>query len=934
MATTPAFEDAYARLDPAQKKAVDTVEGPVMVLAGPGTGKTHILTLRIANILRVTQARPDAILALTFTDSAARTMRRRLIQIIGEEAGRKVTITTFHGFAEFVRAEYPQAFSGESDKRLMGDVEQTLLLREAIDTAELDQLRPAKAPYTYLRDLRSLYDALSREAISLDAYRAWGMEEKRRLEADESLKYKRGEHEGEFTKAGLEKVARLGKVEEAARVFEGYEALKEARGLQDFSDLLGGVIGRIAEDEALRSDLQERFQYLLADEHQDANALQHRLLELFAYDEHPNLFVVGDEKQAIYRFQGADVDAFRSFTEHFSRAVVIELGASFRSYQQVLDAAHTVVEETGTHAKLAASRGKGSGDGVLMLVSEDPLDEWARVAHLVETLIAEGAAPHEVALIARTNDTADLFANALIARGIPTLRAGDVSLTASPLVRALVSLMEYVADPTRIGSLRAALLAPWWGLPTAELLALLRRSRDSELAGALSSSYPDTACVIESCVAQGLESAPVACFSYLFSASGARDFLLSHADHLDEVALVRKLTMHLEEAALLTEATTFAEAMDALLRAREHGLSPVKVSVTEREGFVTVITAHKSKGMEFSYVIIPDCTEQAWERGGRAGMIPSPFENKQSLDDARRLFYVALTRAKDRAYLSYARTSAEGRERVPTNLVPPGLSEAAIESEPLPELHAHTDVPALVRELVERYLETEGLSPSAVNEYLESPATFFARRVLRIKEPPVPALIYGSAVHAALAAALLGAPEEESRAALERVFARSLLARDRTFDTLRSDARAAVAASLPQLAALGKPDHIEQSFALTRLVDGGPVLLEGKLDAIFETPEGLFIADFKTGRDVSPKNEAYVRQLSLYAELLTENKLPVTGAFLLGISEDGIKKVPVQVGENERHTALAETEDMVRELRSGAWRTGSASEYDALLKLF
>ena len=105
MATTEAFEEAYKKLNKRQKEAVDTVEGPVVVLAGPGTGKTHILTLRIANILRTTQARPDAILALTFTDSAARTMRRRLAMLVGEETARKVTISTFHGFAELVRRD-------------------------------------------------------------------------------------------------------------------------------------------------------------------------------------------------------------------------------------------------------------------------------------------------------------------------------------------------------------------------------------------------------------------------------------------------------------------------------------------------------------------------------------------------------------------------------------------------------------------------------------------------------------------------------------------------------------------------------------------------------------------------------------------------------------------------------------------------------------
>ena len=932
MATTEAFEDTYKKLNKKQKEAVDTVEGPVVVLAGPGTGKTHILTLRIANILRTTQARPDAILALTFTDSAARTMRRRLAALVGEEVARKVAISTFHGFAELVRGEYPDSFALESSRRLMGDVEETLLLREAIDSADIDLLRPAKAPYTYLRDLGALYDALSREGLSLADYRAWGALSRKALEADESLRYKRGEHAGELTKAGQEKVARYDKVEEAALVLDRYQELKEMRGLVDFSDMLTGVVMRIASDEGLRSDLQERYQYVLADEHQDANALQHRLLELFAIDDFPNLFVVGDERQAIYRFQGAEAGAFATFIERYPRATIIELESSFRSHQHILDVAHEVVAETGTHAPLAAARG-GEGERVSRIVADDPLDERARVAALIEKLIREGVLPHEIAIIARTNDTADLFANVLVARGLPVLRAGDLSLTERPIMRTLLALMSYAADPTRLGNLREALLAPWWNLPIPELLAFLRMTNDRDLVKQFSVAYPDVARIISGCVKESLARTPIACFSYIFTESGARDYFLSHAEHLDDIALVRALMMHLESVVLLTEATTFAEAFTALSRAREHGLSPVKVSVTEREGFITVITAHKAKGMEFRYVFVPDCTENAWEKGGKAPLIPSPFENKQTLDDARRLFYVALTRAKDEAFLSYAQTSSEGRERTPTNLMPGNLSATEIAGESLPLLHASVAAPEKIRALVEQYLETESLSPSAVNDYLESPALFFARRVLRIQEPPAAPLIYGNAIHAALAAALHGAGEEESYVALERAFAHSLLPRDATFEKLRSEAREALTAVLHELASLGTPTHIEKSFSLTRAIDGMPVTLAGKVDAVFTDGGRLFVTDFKTGSDVSAKNAGYARQLALYAALLQANKEPVAGGILLGISREGIKKVPVPVEKGEQEAALAEVDAVVRELRSGRWRRGSASDYDALLKL-
>ena len=932
MPTTKAFEDAYTRLNPEQKQAVDTVEGPVMVLAGPGTGKTHVLTLRIANILRVTQAKPDAILALTFTDSAARTMRRRLAGVVGE-AARKVTVTTFHGFAELVRAEYPEAFIDKGERRLMGDVEGTLLMRAAIDQAAIDTLRPAKAPYTYLGDLARLYDNLVREDVSLEAYRTWGKEAARALASDESLQYKRGEKAGELTKAGLEKVARFDKVEEAARVFEKYQELKDEHGLEDFADLLAGTIRAIGANEELRADLQERYQYVLADEHQDANALQHKLLELFAYDDHPNLFVVGDEKQAIYRFQGADLGGFSSFTELFPRTTTIALTSSFRSYQSILDTAHEVIADTGEHVRLSAVRGKGK-EAVTVLTAEDPLEERTKVATLIEARIAAGVPAHEIAVIARTNDTADVFAEALRAKGIATLRAGDLSLTGTPVMRALFALLTYVGDPTRTGSLREALLAPWWPIAVEERAVFLRTTSDKDLRPRLTKEYPEVAQVLNRALKASLSLPAAACFSLLFAESGAREYLLSHAEHLDDIALVRKLMQHLEEAALLSEGARLGEVMEALLSAREHGLSPVKVSVTEREGFVTVITVHKAKGMEFAEVVIPDATEQAWEKGGKASMIPSPFEHTQSLDDARRLFYVALTRAKDHAYLSYAHESATGRERALTGLVPLNLPETEAAGEALPLLHCAIDAPAKVEELTHAYLVSEGISPSAVNEFIKSPPTFFARRVLRIKEPPAQALTYGSAVHAAVAVLLAGEPLEAAYAALESTFARSLLPRDATFDKLRIEARRSLDASREGLPGLGAPLHIEQSFSMTREVDGEPVVLSGKIDAVFKDGNERVVADFKTGSTVSAKNEEYVRQLALYAALLAADGEPVTGAVLIGISEDGLKRVPITLGKEGQEAALDAFDGMVRELREGKWHKGEASEYDALLELF
>jgi DNA helicase-2/ATP-dependent DNA helicase PcrA len=693
--------------------------------------------------------------------------------------------------------------------------------------------------------------------------------------------------------------------------------------------LLADTVARIRSDETLRSDLQERFQYVLADEHQDANALQHELLRLFAYDDFPNLFVVGDDKQAIYRFQGAEADAFRAFEAQFPRAATITLASSFRSYQTVLDAAHAAIAPTGTHAPLTAVR--GAGGSVSLIVADDPLDERARVAQLVHAKIAAGVPPHEIAVIARTNDTGDAFAAALSGRGVPVLRAGDVDLLSRPLVRSLTALMSYAADPTLSAQLRTALLAPWWQEPLTERLLLLKTSNDAELFGKMEARFPALASVFTEGIARAHALGPGECFSYLFSESGARDYFLSHAEHVEDIALVRKLLMHIEEAAYGAHAENFAEAFAAFSLAFETNRSPLKVSVTEREGAVTVITAHKAKGMEFSCVIIPDCTESAWEGAGRSGALPSPFAARQSSDDARRLFYVALTRAKDEVFLSYAKENAEGRERVPTSLIPESVPVLDAPSEPLPLLHAAVAASELVQRLTNEYLADGRLSPSAINEYMESPATFFARRVLRISEPPSLPLAYGNAVHAALAALFSKKSDADIAQAFQNVFARSLLTRDATFEKVRSEAWQAFLSSRSGVLSLGEPKAIEKTLTGSRVVDGVPVSFGGKVDALLMTSAGLVLADFKTGSAVSASNAGYARQLRLYAELCALAGEPLTGALLVGISDKGIKEVPVSV--SERADALQELDTVVREMRAGEWRRAAPSEYDALLAL-
>ncbi len=943
MTDEKAFKEAYAKLNPAQKKAVDTVEGPVLVIAGPGTGKTHILTLRIANILKTTQANATNILVLTFTESAARTVRKRLAGLIGEAPSREVFISTFHGFAENLLTTYPDSFKASRGKRLAGDVETTLLWREILETQDLVHLRTPKSPYFYLRDLARLRDDLLREQITLDMYRAWAETEGERIRADESLYYSRDSKygkKGEMKPEGFGKLERLEKIAEAARLIEAYEALKDARDVYDFADVLNIAVEGLKQDADLRAMVQEQYQYILADEHQDANALQHALLDTLAYDEHPNIFVVGDEKQAIYRFQGADSSHFKTFTEHFPRTELIQLTDSYRSLQDVLDISHGVIEAVpaaaGKHMKLVATR---SGVASLkLLAAADPLAERDQVAQMIETAIAEGTKPEEIAIISSRNGTADLFAEHLAARNIPVLRAGDVMLSSRPLMRSVLALMRSVADPLDIAALRETLLAPWWDMSLSERSEMLLKNRDRELWNALRTTYPQIASCIEALQKAALDESPLALLSRMLADTGARGYFLSHGEHLEDITLLRKIFMHVEEIVARDPSRTFREVVTSFVQAHEHGLESVKSSATQQEGLVTVITAHKAKGMEFERVFVVGLNARQWEKGGRGATIPSPVDQTRTAEDAIKLFYVAITRAKNELVLSYALESGEGRDLPPSALIPEGLENITPEADPLPLLHTTVDAPKTVTALVLRYLTEEGLSPSALNEYIESPPVFFARRVLRLHDSETTATLIGSAVHAGIAEYLETKDEGRAYDALEVCLRRSLLQRTKAYDNACEDARARVMTFI-QNAPTKEHEAVEKAFSVTKEFAGTQVLLYGKIDAVFKTPLGEEIVDFKTSSKIDQKDESYPRQLAFYELLLRENGHKPAKATIVQVTTEEVKDYDVPLTNETREELLSTLESVIGELVGGTWRKGErkrddADAYDDLLKLF
>ncbi len=345
MPTTLEFENLYKKLNPEQKKAVDTIDGPVMVIAGPGTGKTQILTLRIANILQKTDVGPDSILALTFTESGTHTMRRRLAETIGS-AAYKVNIFTFHGFCNEIIKAYPEEFPRIVGASSITDIDQIRIMEEVILSLKLERLKPYGDPLYYLRPVMSQIKDLKREDIDPLELEKIIIKQEEDFNTITDLYYDKGAYKGKMKGKYKDLEKNIEKSKDLLIVYRAYEeALKQSK-VFDYEDMIMEVVRVLRKNQDLLLRLQEKYQYILADEHQDANQAQNHILELLSsFFDNPNLFIVGDEKQAIFRFQGASLENFLYFKKLYPRAALIRLERNYRSTQSILDAAHSLIQK-------------------------------------------------------------------------------------------------------------------------------------------------------------------------------------------------------------------------------------------------------------------------------------------------------------------------------------------------------------------------------------------------------------------------------------------------------------------------------------------------------------------------------------------------------------------------------------------------------------
>jgi len=785
------FQQAIVKLNPAQREAVEAIEGPVMVAAGPGTGKTQILALRVANILLKTDVGPENILALTFTDSGVVAMRRRLAELIGTPAYR-VKISTFHGFCNEVIKDYPEHFPAIIGAINIDEIGQLKLLEEIISVLPLQRLKILGSEFFYLKDINASIGKLKREGVSPAELIKFSADRLAEFAKRDDLYHTSGRWTGKMKGASADEQKVLEKLAELAEVYRVYQERLRADKLYDYNDMILEVKMSLEKDEELLLILQEQYQYLLVDEHQDTNNAQNKVLELLAsfYDQ-PNLFVVGDDKQAIYKFQGASLENFLYFKKKYPEAKFIALEDNYRSGQLILDLAHSLLagdqplQAKGSSAKLGKI-------GLAELSNEEA--ETYFLAQDIKAKIAAGAKPEEIAVFVRDNKDAWPIVDIFSRLGVLFVLESSQDILADAEIRKLILLLRAVHDFGNETLFFEFLHLDFLGVAPLDIYQLSARAGEYDEAGKRNSVFdwlkqpaklaelklqtPDkiiSAFELLSDLKIKAKNLPLLkFFEVAVRESGLIADFLAGAEALDNIAKINSFFAEVKKLVEQKKEAKLPDLIEYLKRLEDHELSLKRstASGTALAGKVRLMTAHRSKGLEFDHVYIAFVADGRWGNKRRHDKIKLPVaifsgsvaETEDDNGEERRLFYVALTRARKSITLTWSRQRADGREQAPSaflaelnpdliTTIGTGAIEKDLElhpeiffSAPIGASAGQAEVKAFVCELFAKL----GLSVTHLNNYLRCPWNYFYTNLLRLPQAPSASQMYGIAVHSAL----------------------------------------------------------------------------------------------------------------------------------------------------------------------------------------
>jgi DNA helicase-2/ATP-dependent DNA helicase PcrA len=881
-------------LTKAQDEAVTHEAGPLLIIAGAGTGKTTVITHRIAHLIATRKARPSEILALTFTDKAAAEMEERVDQLV-PYGYADVQISTFHAFGDRLIKENALELGLTPDFRLLLRAEQVIFLCDHLFEFPLKHFRPLGDPTRHVQAMITLFSRLKDEDVGADEYLthaegllAGAVDDAARMEAEGHL--------------------------ELARTYAQYQTLMARLGQIDFGDQIVEVLRLFRTRPHVLRRCQERYRFILVDEFQDTNYAQFELVKLLAA-KHRNVTVVGDDDQAIFRFRGASMSNILDFDRTYPGAKKVVLLENRRSPQAVLDAAYALIQHNNPDRlevaqridKKLVSTGRDGQPRLGVppghLTFDTVSSESDRVAEMIADEHARGRAYRDCAILVRANNDADAFLRALNMRGIPWTFSGNAGLYGRPEIRLLIAFLRSVAHTDDSVSLHYLASSDIYQVPIVDLTECAtyadRKRRtlfhvlrqvpadldvSEEGRGVIRRLVADLERYME--LSRETPTGELL-YQFLVDSGLMTRYAKAPAEQEQEVQNVSKFFMRVRDAARVLQydhVREFVNHLDALIDA---GDDPALAEADTDTPAVQVLTVHKAKGLEWPVVFLVNCIQEKFPTQRRGDALEMPLglikdtlpTGDFHLQEERRLFYVGMTRAKEALYLTGAEDMG-GRKKWKT-------SQFVVEALDLPKEAARPftakAIEALQRNAPPPAPENGSALPippeqeltvshNQVDDYETCPLKYQYIHIKRIPLRQHHSVVYGSAIHKAVefylrrrAVGNFTSLEDFLKAFDDAWRNEGFLTREHEEQRKRAGIEALTRFYHEEEASGQKPTKVEGEFGFAL----GPTRVRGRFDRVDDTPEGRVVIDYKSS-DVTDQKKADQRakdslQLKMYA---------------------------------------------------------------------
>jgi len=868
-------------LNKAQKQAVEHESGPLLVIAGAGTGKTRVIVERIVRLID-SGVKPESILALTFTEKAANEMQDRVNEARGAFT-LDAEIRTYNGFGGQLLRQYSTDIGLASNATLLGETGQLVFLRQHLDQLDLDYYAPVSKPDSQLEAIAKYISKLKQHLVTPDKYLEFT---KKMSSTTEEEKLEKQRHQ------------------ELAGAYQKYIELSRKKSVIDYDDQIYLLVELLEKRPNIRKQIQDRFEYILVDEYQDTNPMQSKLLDLMC-NKNQNLMVVGDDDQSIYGWRGATLKNIMQFKDRYPKYKEITLIKNYRSSQNILDSAYRLIQNNNPDRleamlkldkRLVADIGKGKDPQIVHFASLKA--ELAWLAKDITEKIANGVEPAKIAVLARRNTTIGLIHETLDYSGIEHTVAGLTSDIYKQLITInMIETLKAVVDPHddvalfhSMGSVlfdvKPNLLAKAMSqakLNHQRLVEVLQEEDDKDVTKALE--------LLESW-RELQHSVSVSQLALaVLTDSGLKQQLYDkiETDHQAgfEVQVLGQFFETLNEFERVTDVPSTLSYLNNVETLKAGGSEIEDNSLHISDRTVNVLSVHKAKGLEWQVVYIFDCSEGSFplRKHGAVIDLPEGLIEKtladEHMSEERRLMYVATTRAEENLIISYSDTHTGNTKRLASRFIEELTGENAKENDQTEatdeiNLDQHIEDVNKIHEvsLPSRFIAGNKivLSVSQIDRFLTCPQDFYYRYVLNAPEPLNPVLEYGTIIHGVIQKIYLGI-KDKSLPTLETILDNIVWPQAGYMSaTHREKAHKQGVATIKKMYAKLpeeiQPDKVEEGFRVE--IEESDLIMSGRIDAVFIENDVVEIRDFKTGTSVRTAEKAKSKaqssvQLGLYA---------------------------------------------------------------------